>query len=72
MPSSADLTELVAGARQGAAGGLQAANDDAASATGHELVGPGAAWDPFEVWARRVRDPRQPKLTAGELALSEG
>ena len=37
----------------------RAANDDAASAMSHEQVPPAGGWDPYEVWARRVRDPRR-------------
>lgn len=37
---------------------LRAANDEALGVMSHEQVAPAGGWDPFEVWARRVRDAR--------------
>jgi hypothetical protein len=45
-----------------------AANDAAGPAEGWRTV-PGVepGWDPYEVWRRRVRDPRSEKLPETEL-----
>jgi hypothetical protein len=57
MSSSADTADLLTAAAPAVA---RAANDDAAGALSHEQVPPPASgWDPYEVWARRVRDPRR-------------
>lgn len=57
MPPSADTTDLLTAAAPAAA--ARAANDDAAGTMSHEQVPPASGWDPYEVWARRVRDPRR-------------
>ena len=43
---------------------VQAANDDATPPRVPLSVGPGG-WDPYEIWARRVRDPRAGRSTPG-------
>ncbi len=58
MPPSADPSDLLV-APAGGAVRVRAANDDAAGAMAHEQVPPVSGWDPYEVWVRRVRDPRR-------------
>lgn len=43
----------------------RAANDDATAPRVPLSVGPGA-WDPYEIWASRVRDPRAGRGTRSE------
>ena len=43
----------------------RAANDDAAAPRVPLSVGPGA-WDPYEIWASRVRDPRAGRATRSD------
>ena len=58
MSPSADPADLPVAAA-GPTVRARAANDVAASARSHEQVPPAGGWDPYEVWARRVRDPRR-------------
>ena len=46
-----------------------AANDDHAPeiAGGRTEVAAGAGWDPFDVWRRRVRDPRRAAERAADV-----